>query len=67
MTSPRIQSLSRPFLFLGGSAVAAAALYAPGVFAEELVKTPAQTEGPFYYSRQNCRSIRTTNPLDHQR
>jgi len=47
MTSPRIQYVSRR-LFLGGSAALAATLYVPGVFAEELVKTPAQTEGPFY-------------------
>ena len=34
--------------FLGGLAFGSAALFAPGVFAEELLKTPAQTEGPFY-------------------
>jgi protocatechuate 3,4-dioxygenase beta subunit len=34
--------------FLGSLAFGSAAFYAPGVFAEELVKTPAQTEGPFY-------------------
>jgi protocatechuate 3,4-dioxygenase, beta subunit len=34
--------------FLSGMGVTAAALYAPGVFAEELLRTPAQTEGPFY-------------------
>ena len=34
--------------FLGGMSLSAAALYAPGVFAEELLRTPAQTEGPFY-------------------
>lgn len=33
---------------LGGMAAGAAALYVPGVMAEELVRTPAQTEGPFY-------------------
>jgi protocatechuate 3,4-dioxygenase beta subunit len=33
---------------LGGVACGAAAWYVPGVFAEELVRTPAQTEGPFY-------------------
>jgi len=47
MNSSRPTHLSRR-LFLGSSAVAAAALYVPGAFAEELVKTPAQTEGPFY-------------------
>jgi len=34
--------------FLGGLALGAAAFAAPGAFAEELVRTPAQTEGPFY-------------------
>ena len=29
-------------------ALGAAAFTVPGVFAEELVRTPAQTEGPFY-------------------
>ncbi len=33
---------------LRGAAVGAAALWVPGAFAEELVRTPAQTEGPFY-------------------
>src|SRR2546430_7294250 len=34
--------------FLGGVALGSAALFVSGVFAEELVRTPAQTEGPFY-------------------
>src|SRR5207253_3960777 len=36
--------------FLGGVALGAAAFTIPGVFAEELarVRTPPQTEGPFY-------------------
>jgi len=34
--------------FLGGLALTATALWVPGVFAEELTRTPAQTEGPFY-------------------
>lgn len=34
--------------FLGGVALVTPALFAPGVFAEELLRTPAQTEGPFY-------------------
>ena len=34
--------------FLGGVAFGAVALGAPGVFAEELMRTPLQTEGPFY-------------------
>jgi len=38
-------------MFLGSAAlgvVGSAAFFAPGVFAEQLVQTPAQTEGPFY-------------------
>jgi protocatechuate 3,4-dioxygenase, beta subunit len=34
--------------FLGGLAMGSTALFAPGAFAEELLRTPAQTEGPFY-------------------
>lgn len=34
--------------FLGGMALGAAAFTVPGVFAEELTRTPSQTEGPFY-------------------
>ena len=34
--------------FLGGVALGVAAFSTPGAFAEELVRTPAQTEGPFY-------------------
>jgi protocatechuate 3,4-dioxygenase beta subunit len=34
--------------FLGGVALGALALGAPGLMAEELARTPAQTEGPFY-------------------
>src|SRR5436305_13654108 len=34
--------------FLGGLAAGSAALFVPGAFAEELLRTPAQTEGPFY-------------------
>ncbi len=34
--------------FLGSMAVGAAAFSTRGLFAEELVRTPAQTEGPFY-------------------
>jgi protocatechuate 3,4-dioxygenase beta subunit len=33
---------------LGAAALAASRLYVAGVFAEELVRTPRQTEGPFY-------------------
>jgi protocatechuate 3,4-dioxygenase beta subunit len=34
--------------FLGGLALGAVAFTAPGAFAEELLRTPAQSEGPFY-------------------
>jgi protocatechuate 3,4-dioxygenase beta subunit len=34
--------------FLGGLTFGSAALFVPGAFAEELLRTPAQTEGPFY-------------------
>ncbi|MBI3463137.1 MAG: intradiol ring-cleavage dioxygenase [Planctomycetes bacterium] len=34
--------------FLRSAAFGAAVFTVPGVFAEELVRTPAQTEGPFY-------------------
>src|SRR5438094_9385115 len=51
MQSPANQSSRRLFLNrvgLGAAALAASRLYVPGVFAEELVRTPRQTEGPFY-------------------
>lgn len=38
-------------MFLGSAAVGvagSAAFFAPGVFAEQLIQTPAQTDGPFY-------------------
>ena len=34
--------------FLGGLALGVSALSVPGAFAEELTRTPKQTEGPFY-------------------
>ncbi len=34
--------------FVRNLTLGAAALYVPGAFAEELFRTPAQTEGPFY-------------------
>jgi len=34
--------------FLKGLTLSSAALWTPGVFAEELTATPRQTEGPFY-------------------
>src|SRR5260370_22354643 len=40
--------LSRRGLLRGGLALGAVALLAPGVFAEELARTPRLTEGPFY-------------------
>jgi protocatechuate 3,4-dioxygenase, beta subunit len=39
--------LTRRF-FLSSMALGAAAYAAPGAFAEELMRTPSQTEGPFY-------------------
>lgn len=41
-------SLTRRSLLRGGLALGSAAFFTPGVFAEELVRTPPQTEGPFY-------------------
>jgi protocatechuate 3,4-dioxygenase beta subunit len=38
-------------IFLSTVALGAAAWTAPGVFAEELFRTPSQTEGPFYPNR----------------
>lgn len=38
-------------LFLKGLALGAAAFTVPGVFADELIRTPAQMEGPFYPNR----------------
>ncbi len=35
-------------LGVGAGAIALGSLWTPGVFAEELMRTPAQTEGPFY-------------------
>lgn len=42
--------LTRRQLFLAGS-LGAAAWFVPGAFAEELARTPALTEGPFYPDR----------------
>lgn len=41
-------TLSNRRHFLSGLGLAALAFYTPGVMAEELVKTPKMTEGPFY-------------------
>jgi protocatechuate 3,4-dioxygenase beta subunit len=38
-------------LATGAGAAAAACWFTPGAFAEELTRTPAQTEGPFYPDR----------------
>src|SRR6516162_5959602 len=46
--SPFTPFLSRRGLLRGGLAFGAAALFAPGVFAEQLAATPRLTEGPFY-------------------
>lgn len=37
--------------FMGGMMLGAAAFTVPGLFAEELIRTPSQTEGPFYPDR----------------
>ena len=46
-----IPGYSRREFLRGVTAVSAAALWTPGVFAQELVQTPRQTEGPFYPDR----------------
>ena len=43
--------VSRRSWLRGGLALGAVALFTPGVFAEELARTPAMTEGPFYPDR----------------
>ena len=40
--------VSRRNLLRGGLALGALALFTPGVFAEQLDRTPSLTEGPFY-------------------
>ncbi len=40
--------LSRRGVLRGGMTLGALALFAPGVFAEQLARTPPMTEGPFY-------------------
>jgi protocatechuate 3,4-dioxygenase beta subunit len=57
MTVNQIHLLSSRRRFLGGLALGAVAfgipelLHVPGLFAEELTRTPRQTEGPFYPDR----------------
>lgn len=43
--------LSRRAMLRGGLAFGSAALFVPGVFAEQLARTPRLTEGPFYPDR----------------
>ena len=45
---PHLAQSRRGFLTLMGAGAAAALFAVPGAFAEELTRTPAQTEGPFY-------------------
>src|SRR4051812_38561639 len=40
--------LSRRHLLRTGLTLGAATFFAPGVFAQQLIRTPRQTEGPFY-------------------
>src|SRR5437016_2336690 len=40
--------LSRRSVLRGGLALGALAFFTPGVFAEQLARTPRLTEGPFY-------------------
>jgi protocatechuate 3,4-dioxygenase beta subunit len=46
--NPMDAFLTRRGLLRGGLALGAAALFTPGVFAEQLARTPRMTEGPFY-------------------
>src|SRR5438445_9912814 len=48
---PTESLLTRRGLLRGGLALGAAAFFIPGVFAEELARTPRLTEGPFYPDR----------------
>jgi len=43
--------LTRRALLRGGLSAGALALFTPGVFAEQLARTPPLTEGPFYPPR----------------
>ena len=56
--NPYVSFLTRRGLLRGGLALGAVALFTPGVFAEELARTPRLTEGPFY--PDSCRSTPTT-------
>jgi protocatechuate 3,4-dioxygenase beta subunit len=48
---PNDASVTRRHLLRGGLALGVAAFTVPGVFAEELIRTPRLTEGPFYPDR----------------
>lgn len=48
---PAEADFARRRLIAGGTALAAGLWAAPGAFAEELMRTPALTEGPFYPDR----------------
>lgn len=48
---PTGHSLTRRVLLRGGLAFGSTALVVPGAFAEALIATPPQTEGPFYPNR----------------
>lgn len=48
MFSAHTDRRSRRSFLRGGLALGAAAFAAPGAFADELTRTPRQTEGPFY-------------------
>src|SRR2546427_10690202 len=43
--------LTRRGLLRGGLALGALAFFSPGVFAEQLARTPRLTEGPFYHDK----------------
>ncbi len=49
--NPFVPLMTRRRLLAGGLTLGAAALWTPGVFAEELTRTPPMTEGPFYPDR----------------
>src|SRR5438874_8665143 len=46
--NPTDSFLTRRGLLRGGLALGAAAFLTPGAFAQQLLRTPRQTEGPFY-------------------
>src|SRR5689334_3601230 len=48
ISTPELQALQNRRRFLTRLSLGAMLFAVPGVFAEELVRTPLQTEGPFY-------------------